>query len=49
MLTMIDNSRPYITTKELDEKRKMELKIKNFEKTFKEKQAHIEFIEKKLK
>lgn len=41
MLTMIDNSRPYMTTKELDEKRKMELKIKNFEKTFNEKQAHI--------
>jgi hypothetical protein len=35
MLTTIDTSRPYMTTKELDERRKMELKIKNFEKTFK--------------
>lgn len=35
MLSMIDNDRPFITTKELDEKRKMELKIKNFEKSLK--------------
>jgi hypothetical protein len=49
VLDMIDNSMPYITKRGLDEKLKMEYKIKNIERTLKEKSAHVEQVEKKLK
>ena len=38
-----------MTVKELDERRKMEVKIKNYEKTTKERQVYVEGLEKKLK
>ncbi len=47
--TNVDASRPFVTVKDLDDKRKLELRIKNYEKTTQERLIFVDDLEMRLK